>query len=300
MKRIELEGFSWDFDFRFEPDLGLLCESINEIGLVKPIILCDGSVISGYSRLRAAKKLGIDELPVLEKKLNNLEDKFKYIYYDNLNDESDLIDYSRLINLFMNLGLEEDFLINFNRGYELRTIRTIAEFPKDFLRLARKKRLNNDVMAFLASLEEDIKKFFIYLGLSQVKLTVPGLKELNTILKIGSSISHDKTSEFIRKFSLKKTKMSTLKKIKEKLEIELYPADFNRITKIKKVIQDYNERLGYCKIKDYNEDSGEFILEMKVRLKSEIPKLIEELDKYLKDYLSEIEQIYQRFKSPYE
>lgn len=91
-----------------EEKLNVLAQSIKENGLIQPILVSkDGeyyTIIAGERRWRAAKMAGLKKIPVIEKKLNELEvmeiSLIENLQREDLNPIEEALAYKRLIDEF--------------------------------------------------------------------------------------------------------------------------------------------------------------------------------------------------------
>ncbi|MGB4501179.1 MAG: ParB/Srx family N-terminal domain-containing protein [Natronincolaceae bacterium] len=90
---------------RVHPDSAIekLVRSIKEFGWTNPILVSkDGQILAGHARLKAAKKAGIEEVPVIYLPLEGAKAEAYMIADNRLQEETDW-DYEKLESLLGNM-----------------------------------------------------------------------------------------------------------------------------------------------------------------------------------------------------
>ncbi|MHA1757215.1 MAG: hypothetical protein ACTSVV_10630 [Promethearchaeota archaeon] len=255
-----IEKFKKDFAFRFEPDLSRLELSINSNGILTPIIVEEDYILTGYSRIKIAEKLGIEEIPIVRQNFRSDYERLRLIYFDNLQSNLDLIDLSRLLSLFKKRGMSKESLREFSGSFDINSLLRISQFPKKILRILRSKKYSDERIIFIGSVEEVVRKVFFYLIEKNIKLTVPDMKEVMYLLKIGKW-KYD--NGFIKNFLIELNRIPdkiSILKIKNILFKKVYPEEYDKIEKLMRKINEFNNRIDGIQIEGFNDITGELNL----------------------------------------
>lgn len=132
-----------------------LTRSIESFGFVNPIIAQKGTnmIIAGHQRLKAAEKLGLDEVPVILLDVDDVTAKAYNIADNRLNEESDWV-FDQLSNLVVEL-LANDFDI-FLTGIDEVELEKLLE-PKG-MELEGEKKMLPPIMRITFEKPEDFER----------------------------------------------------------------------------------------------------------------------------------------------
>lgn len=109
-----------------EEDMSALTRSIQEFGLVEPVVCNkDNTVIGGHQRLRACKRLGIENIPVLYVDLPKTREKTLNLALNRIHGSWDMQKLSAVIAEIKMNDLEALDLTGFNK-YELQDLEPLA------------------------------------------------------------------------------------------------------------------------------------------------------------------------------
>jgi ParB family chromosome partitioning protein len=145
-----------------EKDLEELCESIKENGIIQPLIVAELSegqfeLVAGERRLRAAKKAGLEQVPVVVKRATDREKMIMSIIENvqrsDLNCVEEALAYYQLMNEYKltqedvakKLGKERSTVANFLR---------VLNLPRPVIDLLQKELLSFGHAKILASVKE--------------------------------------------------------------------------------------------------------------------------------------------------
>jgi ParB family chromosome partitioning protein len=145
-----------------EKDLEELAESIKENGIIQPLIVAEYSdgayeLVAGERRLRAAKKAGLEQVPVVVKRATEKEKMIMSIIENvqrsDLNCVEEALAYYQLMNEYKltqeevakKLGKERSSIANFLR---------ILNLPRQVLELLQKESLSFGHAKILVSIKE--------------------------------------------------------------------------------------------------------------------------------------------------
>ncbi|MDD3627310.1 MAG: ParB N-terminal domain-containing protein [bacterium] len=283
------------YNFRFKPNIIKLQESIVEVGILKPVIISENTIITGYSRIQSAQELSFKEIPVSI--LNNLSPQkiFKIIYNDNIFEKLDVIDLAMLVKMANEAQLSDKDIRDIGIQYEIESLLTIAGYPEEFLSHSRERKIPDDVLIALSGTDLKTMDILIGLALAGVKLTIPNIKDFDSLIRIAQMKDRKINKDFEFELPFERINNKTgLTQIYEMLEKKIYPESMTTREMIKEKIVEFNKIEKNIRIKDYNEDSGTFKIEFEVSSSKEIEKLMNQFEKSIKDFLLRIECLYKK------
>lgn len=243
-----------------EDALQELAESIKQFGILQPLLVEDKKsyyeIIAGERRWRAAKIAGIKEVPVIVKKLTELERVeialIENIQREDLNPIEEAVAYKRLLNEF---SLKQDEIAE-----KVSKSRTAVTNAMRLLKLGDKvqQMLIDDMLSTgharaLLAIEDHEEQFHVAQQIFDEKLSVRETEKLVKKLQKGGEVekSQKKTKEEERLETIYQDVEEQMKTIlgtkvsinqknhnKGKIEIEYYSSDeLNRILELFQTIQ---------------------------------------------------------------
>lgn len=177
-----------------EKEILELAESIKENGIIQPLIVTNGEqgkflLIAGERRLRAAKKIGLEYVPVVFKKTSRKETLvmaiIENVQRQDLNCVEEGLAYAQLMSDFgltqeevaKKIGKERSTIANFLR---------ILKLPREVLQYLQKDEVSFGHAKLLVSLKDDEKVKRLAREVVENQLSV---RELEKLIKSGKSSS---------------------------------------------------------------------------------------------------------------
>ena len=87
----------------------MLLSSIRKVGIIQPVVLLEGppfSIVTGFRRVEAAKKLGLKEVPAVTVKLSEKEGLL-FAIHDNLHRGLNIIEKAHALEKMVSMGFSE-------------------------------------------------------------------------------------------------------------------------------------------------------------------------------------------------
>ena len=97
------------FRISYPPADEILLSSIEKVGIIQPVVLLEGppfSVVTGFRRVEAAKKLGLKNIPAVTVKLGEKEGLL-FAVHDNLHRGLNIIEKARALEKMVSMGFPE-------------------------------------------------------------------------------------------------------------------------------------------------------------------------------------------------
>jgi hypothetical protein len=128
-----------------------LLSSIKKVGIIQPVVLLDGpsfTVVTGFRRVEAAKKLGLKEIPAVTAKLSEKEGLL-FAIHDNAHRGLNIIEKAHALDKMVHMGFSESEI------YEIMALFSLGPHEKVFAHFLS-----------IARTEEPLKHFIIEHALS--------------------------------------------------------------------------------------------------------------------------------------
>ncbi|MBR2273753.1 MAG: ParB/RepB/Spo0J family partition protein [Alphaproteobacteria bacterium] len=233
-------------DFNKEA-LSALVESIKEKGILQPLLVRKVGnryeIIAGERRWRAAKMAGIEEVPVIEKDMDNQEVLEVALVENLLRENLSIIEeaegFNRLINEFHHTHDALSQIVGKSRSYITNVLRLLT-LPMAVKELVKENKLSAGHARCLVGLDkaEEIAQKIISRGLTvrQTEDLVNRIKN-NSLNQIAHSLKKDPSIKELEKSITQsigmKVKINSGKDNKGKITIEYKtPAELNSILEI--------------------------------------------------------------------
>ncbi len=97
------------FRISYPPADEMLLSSIKKVGIIQPVVLLEGppfSVVTGFRRIEAAKKLGLNEVPAVTVKLSEKEGLL-FAIHDNIHRGLNIIEKAHALEKMVSMGFSE-------------------------------------------------------------------------------------------------------------------------------------------------------------------------------------------------
>lgn len=227
--------------------LDALVNSIKEKGVLQPLLVRKNGekyeIIAGERRWRASKIAGLNEVPVIEKELNNQEvlevALIENLLRENLTAIEEAEGFNRLINEFSHTHEALSQIVGKSRSYITNTLRLLS-LPVSIQEMIKNNVLSAGHARALIGLDnaEEIAKKIVDKGLTvrQTEDLVNKIKN-NTLTQISKSIKKDPNLKELEKDLSKnigmKVKINAGENDKGKVTIEYKnPSELNQILEI--------------------------------------------------------------------
>lgn len=212
-----------------------LADSIKENGIIQPILVCKKEeekykIVAGERRYRAAKMVGLKEIPVVVKELE--EEKIVEIaLIENLQREdlNPIEEAKGFLNLIEKYGLTQDEVarkVGRSRSFITNSIR-LLKLPKEVIKEIETGNLSSGQARALLSIkeEEELKK-------AAKKVIEKGMsvREVETLANSKKEEKKEKKKKRENIFELKDLAKNLQDKLKRKVEIKMYSGDKGKIT----------------------------------------------------------------------
>jgi hypothetical protein len=158
----------------------MLLSSIGKVGIIQPLVLLEGppfSVVTGFKRIEAAKKLGMKEVPAVTAKLNEKEGLL-FAIHDNAHRGLNIIEKAHSLEKMVSMGFPESEI------YQVMTLFSLGPHEKvlaHFLSISRA--------------EEPLKRFIIEHTLSMKNIEYMLLFEREERKKIITALTPTRLTE---------------------------------------------------------------------------------------------------------
>jgi hypothetical protein len=158
----------------------MLLSSIGKVGIIQPVVLLEGppfSVVTGFKRIEAAKKLGMKEVPAVTAKLSEKEGLL-FAIHDNAHRGLNIIEKAHSLEKMVSMGFPESEI------YEVMALLSLGPHEKvlaHFLSISRA--------------EEPLKRFIIEHTLSMKNIEYMLLFEREERKKIMTALAATRLTE---------------------------------------------------------------------------------------------------------
>jgi ParB family transcriptional regulator, chromosome partitioning protein len=141
------------FSTSYPPVDELLLSSIKKVGIIQPVVLLEGppySIVTGFRRITAARKLGIKEVPAVTTKLSEKKGLL-FAVHDNLHRGLNIIEKATVLEKMVSMGFTESEI------FEVMVLFSLGTHKK--------------VLAHLLSIAraEELLKYFIFANVLSMK-----------------------------------------------------------------------------------------------------------------------------------
>ena len=180
------------FCISYPPHDAILLSSIKKVGIIQPVVLLEGplfSVVTGFRRIEAAKKLGLNEVPAITVKLSEKEGLL-FAIHDNIHRGLNIIEKAHALEKMVSMGFTEseihEVMALFSLGPHekvlayLLSIARGAEPLKHFIFANALSMKNIEYMLWFE--KEERKK--IMMALASMRLTESYLREILEMLHL--------------------------------------------------------------------------------------------------------------------
>lgn len=227
-----------DFD---ENSIAELAESIKQFGIIQPVVVkpMDNGyycIVAGERRWRAARLLGLEEIPVIVREFSESEimqvSLIENIQRENLNPIEEALGYKQLIEAYSMTQERIAELFGHSRSYITNSLR-ILSLPEEILNLIKEEKISVGHAKLLLSCSNDNMAKELAMQCADDKLTV---KQLESVIKSISSNKKPKkpvqTDSYFKEMELslkeilgRKVNIKSNSKGKGTLVLEFYNKD---------------------------------------------------------------------------
>ncbi len=180
------------FSISYPPVDELLLSSIKKVGIIQPVVLLDGhpfTVVTGFKRIEAAKKLGLKEVPAVTVMLSEKE-ALLFAIHDNLHRGLNMIEKAHALKKMVSMGFPESEI------HEVMVLFSLGPHEKvlaHFLAIARAEEpLKHFIFANALSMKnieymlwfEKVERKKIMTALASTRLTESYLREIFEMLHL--------------------------------------------------------------------------------------------------------------------
>ena len=176
-----------------EEELCELAESIRENGIIQPIIVVEADngnyeIVAGERRFRAAKKVGLDRVPVVIKRITKKEKMvfsiIENVQRDDLNCVEEALAYLQLISEFKLTQDEVAKKVGKSRSSIANLLR-ILKLPRVSIEMLQSNKLSLGHAKVLISLKDDVEKIILLSKkVAESNLSVRDLEKLIEFEKV--------------------------------------------------------------------------------------------------------------------
>lgn len=188
-----------DFD---DEAIASLADSIRQHGLLQPLLvrpLGNGSfqIVAGERRWRAARMLGLDEVPVLIKELSDKETMqlalIENLQRENLNSVEEALGYQDLMTNYEMTQEQVSKIVGRSRSVVANGIR-ILKLQKPILDMLRQGDISTGHAKILAGVEDEVVRIELALKCKEDTITVRNLEKLCSKLSKANETPNDKAT----------------------------------------------------------------------------------------------------------
>ena len=136
----------------------MLLSSIKKVGIIQPVVLLEGppfSVVTGFRRIEAAKKLGLKEVPAVTVKLSEKEGLL-FAIHDNIHRGLNIIEKAHALEKMVSMGFPESEI------YEVMALFSLGPHEKVLAHLLSIARAEEPLKHFIFEQRSFHEKYRVY------------------------------------------------------------------------------------------------------------------------------------------
>ena len=231
-----------------EGKLEELADSIREHGLIQPLVVRKSTngyeIVAGERRWRAARKIGIKEIPAVVRELSDEENMLLAIIENMQREDLDPIEEAEGISqMIETYGLSQEQVsksLGKSRPYITNQLR-LLKLPEEIRKMVSDGRLSSGHVRALITIDDEEK---------QIKLAVQAVEQGLSVRQVEALAKANKNVK--KSKSAKKKKSADVKRVEEDLKVALGT----------KVNLNQNGKKGKIEIEFYSKDELERLIEL--------------------------------------
>ena len=231
-----------------EGKLEELADSIREHGLIQPLVVRKSTngyeIVAGERRWRAARKIGIKEIPAIVRELSDEENMLLAIIENMQREDLDPIEEAEGISqMIETYGLSQEQVsksLGKSRPYITNQLR-LLKLPEEIRKMVSDGRLSSGHVRALITLDDEEKQIKLAVQAVEQGLSV---RQVEALAKANKNVKKSKTA--------KKKKSADVKRVEEDLKVALGT----------KVNLNQNGKKGKIEIEFYSKDELERLIEL--------------------------------------
>ncbi|MCI7617812.1 MAG: ParB/RepB/Spo0J family partition protein [Firmicutes bacterium] len=231
-----------------EGKLEELADSIREHGLIQPLVVRKSTngyeIVAGERRWRAARKIGIKEIPAIVRELSDEENMLLAIIENMQREDLDPIEEAEGISqMIETYGLSQEQVsksLGKSRPYITNQLR-LLKLPEEIRKMVSDGRLSSGHVRALITIDDEEK---------QIKLAVQAVEQGMSVRQVEALAKANKNVK--KSKSAKKKKSADVKRVEEDLKVALGT----------KVNLNQNGKKGKIEIEFYSKDELERLIEL--------------------------------------
>lgn len=231
-----------------EGKLEELADSIREHGLIQPLVVRKSTngyeIVAGERRWRAARKIGIKEIPAIVRELSDEENMLLAIIENMQREDLDPIEEAEGISqMIETYGLSQEQVsksLGKSRPYITNQMR-LLKLPEEIRKMVSDGRLSSGHVRALITIDDEEK---------QIKLAVQAVEQGLSVRQVEALAKANKNVK--KSKSAKKKKSADVKRVEEDLKVALGT----------KVNLNQNGKKGKIEIEFYSKDELERLIEL--------------------------------------
>lgn len=231
-----------------EGKLEELADSIREHGLIQPLVVRKSTngyeIVAGERRWRAARKIGIKEIPAIVRELSDEENMLLAIIENMQREDLDPIEEAEGISqMIETYGLSQEQVsksLGKSRPYITNQLR-LLKLPEEIRKMVSDGRLSSGHVRALITIDDEEKQIKLAVQAVEQGLSV---RQVEALAKANKNVKKSKTA--------KKKKSADVKRVEEDLKVALG-------TKVK---LNQNGKKGKIEIEFYSKDELERLIEL--------------------------------------
>lgn len=231
-----------------EGKLEELADSIREHGLIQPLVVRKSTngyeIVAGERRWRAARKIGIKEIPAIVRELSDEENTLLAIIENMQREDLDPIEEAEGISqMIETYGLSQEQVsksLGKSRPYITNQLR-LLKLPEEIRKMVSDGRLSSGHVRALITIDDEEK---------QIKLAVQAVEQGLSVRQVEALAKANKNVK--KSKAAKKKKSADVKRVEEDLKVALGT----------KVNLNQNGKKGKIEIEFYSKDELERLIEL--------------------------------------
>ena len=231
-----------------EGKLEELADSIHEHGLIQPLVVRKSTngyeIVAGERRWRAARKIGIKEIPAIVRELSDEENMLLAIIENMQREDLDPIEEAEGISqMIETYGLSQEQVsksLGKSRPYITNQLR-LLKLPEEIRKMVSDGRLSSGHVRALITIDDEEKQIKLAVQAVEQGLSV---RQVEALAKANKNVKKSKTA--------KKKKSADVKRVEEDLKVALGT----------KVNLNQNGKKGKIEIEFYSKDELERLIEL--------------------------------------
>lgn len=231
-----------------EGKLEELADSIREHGLIQPLVVRKSTngyeIVAGERRWRAARKIGIKEIPAIVRELSDEENMLLAIIENMQREDLDPIEEAEGISqMIETYGLSQEQVsksLGKSRPYITNQLR-LLKLPEEIRKMVSDGRLSSGHVRALITIDDEEKQIKLAVQAVEQGMSV---RQVEALAKANKNVKKSKTA--------KKKKSADVKRVEEDLKVALGT----------KVNLNQNGKKGKIEIEFYSKDELERLIEL--------------------------------------